>query len=218
MFVVGKELFGALRAARMFACEDETREGLNCVHLSAVGSALRVVATDGHTLWCCEIDARETAADQTPWNVALDDVDRIVRELKDAGEVEVEISIAKRECLGTTGKQRTEHFPPYQDVIPRPKPGGRPPEFALEYVARACEALRAYGKGLAPVVKKGRSRATFCSPDITWRVGDKPCDPAVFFSPKFPRALAIVMPRRGDDTAGVSLEAFIDRMLSKRAA
>jgi hypothetical protein len=63
MLVKAQEFVGALKAAELFASEDETRPHLNCVNVEAAGNTLRLVSTDGHTLWACEIAARETAAD-----------------------------------------------------------------------------------------------------------------------------------------------------------
>ncbi len=227
MFVIARELVGALKAAKLFASEDETRPVMNSVHVEAVGSALRIVATDGHTLWCCEIPARESAADppplyQTPWNVGLDDVDAIVRALKDAGEAEIWIS--KRIVAGVEYAQRDEHFARYQNVVPTlaaMKPGAILPEFAAEYVARCCEAFAFYGKGLAPELLKTGSkyeketarahRDLYLTPPIAWRHGAD-LDPAIFFSPKFPCAFAIVMPRKGEGKKDVIIELFVDRV------
>jgi hypothetical protein len=226
--VMAREFIGALKAARLFASEDETRPVINAVHVEAVGSALRLVSTDGHTLWCCEISARDSAADpppayQTPWNVSLDDVDRIVRALKDAGEVE--LLLPQRKLAGVEYEQRSDDFAPYRAIVPATldaKPTKDAPEFAAEYVARACEALALYGKGLAPaILKKGnkhdkeRSRIehdAFAQPPVSWRVDGK-LDPAVVFSPKFPCAFAIVMPRRAMvDSTACSVEAFVERL------
>jgi hypothetical protein len=228
--VTASELAGALKAAAMFACTDETRAHMNCVHVEAVGGALRLVASDGHTMWCCEVPAEDSASDpapvhQTPWNVRLDDVDLIVRALKDAGEVEV--SVAKREICGESFPNASEDFVPYAVVLPyalEQAPGKNLPEFAADYVARACEALAAYGKGFAPEVpKKGSkhdkeaartARDGFLSPAVAWRIGGA-LDPAIFYSPKFPAAFALVMPRRGDGGAP-SIEAFFDRCRERK--
>lgn len=49
------------------------------------------------------------------------------------------------------------------------------------------------------------------SPAIAWRVGEA-LDPAVFYSPKFPRAFAIVMPRKGEESTAVIVEDYIERV------
>ncbi len=228
MFVMACELLGALKAARLFACEDETRTHMNSVHLEAAGtSALRLVATDGHTLWCCEIPARDSAADPAPayqasWNMRLADVDAIVKGFKDHGEVELLLS--QRSINGQPYEQRDEHFPVYANVIPaivKAKQGKLLPEFAASYTARACEALTHYSRGFAPaLLAKGSKqekqasrdqRAQFADPPIAWCVGAE-LDPAIFYSPKFPCAFAIIMPRRGENLTISIVESFVNRV------
>ncbi len=234
MFVKASELAGALKAARLFASQDGTRMHLCCVHIEATGSALRIVSTDGHTLWACEVPARDSAADpapahQTPWNIGLEDVDTITRALK-ASPGEVEIFLPKHEVAGVVYPSASENFPPYSAVVPclaAVVPGKFLPEFAAEYVARCCEAFAFYSKGFAPEVpKRGlskhekiKARTTadaFLSPPIAWRVGAA-LDPALFYSPKFPGAFAIVMPRRGEDSTAVVVESFVERVRTKAA-
>jgi hypothetical protein len=228
--VKAAELAGALKASAMFASTDKTRLHMNCVHIEATGSALRLVASDGHTLWCCEVPADPAPAHQMPWNVRLDDVETIARELKGQGVGpfgEIEIFPAKRQILGATYENASENFPPYASVLPaalEQAPVKQLPEFAAKYIARVCDALAAYGKGFAPeLLKKGSkhekeaarsARDGFLSPPIAWRVGGA-LDPAVFYSPKFPAAFALVMLRRGDGGAP-SIEAFFEQCRERK--
>lgn len=171
----------------MFASQDETRTHMNCIHIEATGSALRFIATDGHTLFACEIDARDAAEDpaplyQTPWNVSLDDADKIIRQLNGFGEIS--FSVSKRNVHGLEYAQQSEYFPKYENVVPQMPAydahGKVLPEFAAEYVARCCEAFVHYGKGLAPELpKKGKkddlnkaraARLGYVEPSIAWRV------------------------------------------------
>lgn len=156
MFVMAKEFVGALKAAALFASTDETRLHMNCVHVEAVGGALRFTATDGHTLWSCEIEASDAATDpaplyQTPWNVGLADVPRIAASLKDCDQVP--LLLPSRTLNRVPYDQRAEDFARYCNVVPSladAKPGKCLPEFAVEYIARCCEAFTIYGKGMAP--------------------------------------------------------------------
>jgi len=230
VLVQTRELVGALKAARLFASTDATRPNLNCVHVEAVDNALRVTSTDGHTLWCAEIPAQDSAP-ATAWNANLADVDIIVRELARGGTIEAEISLVKRQVHDLVFEQVSENFPPYSAVIPALKacePGRYLPEFAAEYVSRACEAFRLYARGFAPTVPKLGTRSekqkardrlnAHLAPPIAWRIGGA-LDPAIFYSPKFPCALAIVMPRRGEDSTATGIENFVARVrVSKRAA
>lgn len=227
MLVMAKELVGALKAARLFACEDETRPVMNSVHLEATATALRLVSTDGHTLWCCEVPARDTAVDpapvhQTSWNMRLEDVDAIVKGFKDHGEIE--LLLAPRTINGQAYPQRDEHFPIYANVIPaKAKPGKLLPEFAASYTMRACEAFTHYSRGFAPeLLAKGSKeekksardqRALFMDPPIAWCVGGE-LDPALFYSPKFPCAFAIVRPRRGENLSVSIVDSFVNRVRS----
>lgn len=214
MRVKASELAGALKAAAMFACTDATRQHIHCIHIEAVGSALRLVATDGHTLWVCEVPAEDGAADpapahQAPWNLRLEDVDPILRALK-AAVVEVDVLLPKHEIAGTVYPSACEDYAPYLAVLMNSvmlPPGKVHPEFAADYVKRCCEALAAYGKGFAPEVPKTGTkhekemaraeRESFISPPISWRISGE-LDPMIVFSPKFPAAFAVVMPRRGN--------------------
>jgi hypothetical protein len=229
MFVMAREFVGALKASRLFACTDETRFHMNCIRVEAVGSALRFTSTDGHTLWCCEVPARDSASDPAPihqqsWNIALADVDAIAKALRDAVEVEVEILLPKCTINGVVYERRGEDFVKYTNVIPSvvdTRPGETLPEFAAAYVARCCEALALYGRAFAPEVpvkgskyeknKARAERALFVDPPIAWRHGGE-LDPALFYSPKFPAAVALVMPRRGDGNKSVSVESFVGRV------
>lgn len=231
MFVIAREFVGALKAARLFASEDVTRPVLNCVQVEATGSALRIVSTDGHTLWCCEVPARDSAADpapayQTPWNISLKDVDSIAKSLKDSAEVE--ILLPKRTVAGVEYAQRVDQGVLYRAVVPciaAMTTGKVLPEFAAEYVARCCSALTHYSKGFAPgLLKKGsklekeKARVghdAFLSPPIAWRSAGE-LDPAIFYSPKFPSAFAIVMPRRGGGGTTAEVESFVERVRTDR--
>lgn len=224
MLVSPREIAGALRASLLFASTDATRAHLNCIHVEAVGSALRFVATDGHTLWCCEIPAEDSAEDpapahQTPWNMRLEDATKIARS---ADGRESKINLAKREVDGYAYDSAGDAFARYDVVLPAAfTPGKILPEFAGCYVARCCEAFALYGKGFAPEVpKKGTkwekeqariARQAHVAPPIAWRVSGE-LDPALFFSPKFPNAFAIVMPRRGDGLKGATI---VDDFLAK---
>jgi hypothetical protein len=232
MFVMAAEFVGALKAARMFASTDETRMHMCCVHVEATGSALRIVATDGHTLWCCEVPARDSAADPPPayqksWNLRLADVDAIAKTLKDA--LEIEVLLPKHEIAGVVYPSASEDFTRYKAVLPQAitavasKPGKAIPEFASSYIARACEALAHYGRGFAPTVpakgtkwekQRAREERNQCiDPPVAWRTGAE-LDPALVYSPKFPSAFALVMPRRGEGSSAVPVQDFIDRVCS----
>lgn len=232
MIVETKELIGALKAAAMFASTDETRPHMNAVHLEAVdGKALRLVATDGHTLWCCEISARETSADPAPaaqpsWNVPLADVHALLKALRDGDGPESTVLLGAREVDGIPRGSAADHFPPYTQLMPAVTttiPGKVIPEFATNYVARACEALAFYGKGLAPELPKTGSkhekdmarakRDQFLTPPVAWAISGE-YDPALFYSPKFPAALCIVMPRKGESPEAASIDAFVTRVRS----
>jgi hypothetical protein len=213
MRVVGKEFIGALKAARLFVSEDPARESLHAVHLERTGGTLRVVATDGHTLWCCEVYAKETVDDPPPanareWNVLPSDVDAILKAmpLRSLGSLEIELSLEKHTVDGVEYAAGGERFCPYRNVIPAlASQGEKVPEFSSAYFARACEALALYGTGLAPIVpKKGSKheieaargeREWYTEPSIAWRAGGEH-DPVFVYSPKFPCAFALIMPRR----------------------
>jgi hypothetical protein len=222
--VSGRELLGALRAARLFASEDETRPHLNCVRLEEVESALRLVATDGHTLWCSEIPAVSASAPGAAWNVPHADTKKIVADAAVYRYADIVLDLERRTINGgETHKQACEHFSPYQGVLPPVLPeagGGRAiPDLDASYVTRTCEAFRHYGAGLAPPTldrgtkaqkKESRdARRWYLSPSVTWRsFGD--LEPVVFYSPKFPAAFAIVMPRRA--LGGESIAPFLERV------
>lgn len=231
MIVKASEFVGALKAARLFACTDTTRMHMCCIHVEAVANALRFVSTDGHTLWCCEVPAQEFAADPAPaeqvsWNIRLEDVDAIARQLKELREVGVVLS--KHQIEMTVYPSACEEFTRYAYVVPNVaamKPGKAIPEFAASYVARCCEALALYGKGFAPEIPtKGTKqekqsartqRDQYVDPPIAWRTAGE-YDPAIVWSPKFPAAFALVMPRRGQEISGVAVASFIERVRTEK--
>lgn len=229
MFVKASEFVGALKAARLFASTDKTRMHMCCVHIEAVGSALRIVATDGHTLWCCEVPAQDSASDpapvhQTPWNLALESVDQIVKSLKDAGEIE--ILLPKHQIAGVVYPSACEDFARYASVLPviAQTKSKAIPEFAASYIARCCEALGHYSKGFAPAVPaKGSKhekqlardeRNLYIDPPVAWHVTGGEYDLVIVYSPKLPCAFALVMPRRGNGSTEVPVADFIDRARS----
>lgn len=232
MRVSSSELLGALKAARLFASEDVTTPSKNCVHLEVSTSALRIVATDGHTLWCCEISATDTPEDPplamaVAWDMPLSDVDELLRALVPG--VEVNVLLSKRTIESKVFGPSAGPFPPYQNVLAYsvpPKCSSTPPDLAPEYIVRACEAFKHYGKGFAPEVpKKGTreekdairvARQGFLSPSVSWRTGGE-MDPAFFFSPKFPVAFALVMPRRAYDRKATAFETFFDRVRGNKS-
>ena len=231
MIVNAREFAGALKAARLFASSDETRPHLHCVHLAAIAPSagaptLRIVATDGHTMWCCEVPARESSADiarPTPWNASIADVDQVIAMAKVASELEVLVGAPA--VGGTLFKQACERFSPYGAVLPAVvgdhPDAGKLPELDPDYITRACKALALYGAGFAPPLldrgtkqakKDNRDARLRCmAPPVTWRSAGE-LDPVVVFSPRFPSAFALIMPRRGIESGAAGVQAFVERV------
>lgn len=227
MRVKTKELLGAVRAAMLFASTDTTRPHLNAVRFEAWETTLRLISTDGHTLWCCEVAAvsHDAPGPMAAWGLPLDDAEDLARYLKQLDSDDVEVRIAADMCSvnGSIWGTKSRDFPQYLAMLAGHSltPDKAVPEFAAGYVARACEAFALYSKGHAPEVPTTGSKSDkevardarrhAADPPVTWLTGGE-LDPALFYSPKFPAAFALVMPRRGDRRERAAVAGFLERL------
>lgn len=213
------EALSHLKAALIFASKDATRTHLHAVRVEVLAAprVARMVATDGHRLWMS--DAFVTS--DVPGVTLLDrlDVATIVKTIDRKG-VDVEFAIAidgnVRNVHVTQGArtiaivpESAATFPPYQQIIPQAETSRASARVApcldSKYLSDACEAfvLIASTRGKAPGV--------YVVP------GEGELDPICVASTDAPQALAIVMPRRDDDSRD-ALPGTLARFLGKRVS
>lgn len=213
MIVNAKEFAGLLKAARAFASKDTTRAFLNCLRLEAVDNALRVVATDGHTLFCAEIAATDVDDnDASPWHMSLEDADTLIKRAK--SYVTADLALTTHTAWGMTFRPRFKDdeakFPPYTQVLPESheltseaSAGFLP--YSAAYIARAADAFATLGAAL-----HGRTRLI----PVAWRetaTKKDGCKPLVVWSNAVPNAIAVIMPINGD-LEEKQAAAFVDRV------
>jgi len=118
------ELSRLIDKTRFAISTEETRYYLNGIHLHAMGSVLRAVATDGHRLALVESELPEGAAGMPGIIIPRKTITEVRRLLDDAGDnLTVSVSEAKiRFDMGAavmTSKLIDGAFPDYERVIPK---------------------------------------------------------------------------------------------------
>lgn len=118
------ELSRLIDKTRFAISTEETRYYLNGIHLHAMGSVLRAVATDGHRLALVESELPEGASGMPGIIIPRKTITEVRRLLDDAGDnLTVSVSEAKiRFDMGAailTSKLIDGAFPDYERVIPK---------------------------------------------------------------------------------------------------
>lgn len=154
-------LLAGLKSVLPFVCQDDTRFHLCCISVEIVNpkETLRLVASDGHTLARAEVrtgDVDGSHMSQTLLKSA--DAKTLIKTLackRSESDQIVTLAVTKRQITVRVGDTSLEFtaldatFPPYTQVIPTYSSKTAAPTVSVNpvYIARACDAIAAFGRG-----------------------------------------------------------------------